>query len=280
MKFPEVDSLIETAIREDMPSGDITSESIIPPDAVSRAIVLAKEDGVLAGIGVARKVFQKIDPDVEFVACFRDGRDFRRRDVLARLRGRTISLLKGERTALNFLQRLSGIATTTREYVRAAEGTPARILDTRKTTPGLRSLEKYAVRMGGGVNHRLSLSDMVLIKDNHLCHLGSISRAVKRAKERVPKGIRVEVEVRSFEQAREAVESGADWIMLDNMPPGRMKEIVDWVGGRMPVEASGKMTPRKVRTIARLGVDFISVGALTHSYKSVDLSLEFLDERP
>jgi nicotinate-nucleotide pyrophosphorylase (carboxylating) len=224
---------------------------------------------------VARRVFEKIDSGVSFIKALEDGRAFGPGDVLARLKGSSISLLKGERTALNFLQRMSGIATKTREFVRALEGTKTRILDTRKTTPGLRSLEKYAVRMGGGVNHRFSLSDMVLIKDNHLEIIGSVSEAVKRARAGIAQGIRVEVEVTGFEGAREALESGADMIMLDNMPLDKMKEVVDWIGGRAPVEVSGKITVESARKIAALGVDVISVGALTHSFRSIDISLEF-----
>jgi len=269
------DGLIDIALKEDMPRGDVTSESIIPRDSVSRASFLAKEEGVLAGIDVARRVFEKIDPGVSFIKALEDGRSFEPGDVLARLKGSSISLLKGERTALNFLQRMSGIATKTREFVRALEGTKTRILDTRKTTPGLRSLEKYAVRMGGGDNHRFSLSDMVLIKDNHLEIIGNISEALKRARAGIAPGIRVEVEVTGFEGAREALESGADMIMLDNMPLDKIKEVVDWIGGRAPVEVSGKITVESAGKIAALGVDVISVGALTHSFRSIDISLEF-----
>jgi len=269
------DGLIDIALKEDMPRGDVTSESIIPLDSVSRASFLAKEEGVLAGIDVARRVFEKIDPGVSFIKALEDGRSFEPGDVLARLKGSSISLLKGERTALNFLQRMSGIATKTREFVRALEGTKTRILDTRKTTPGLRSLEKYAVRMGGGDNHRFSLSDMVLIKDNHLEIIGNISEALKRARAGIAPGIRVEVEVTGFEGAREALESGADIIMLDNMPLDKIKEVVDWIGGRAPVEVSGKITVESAGKIAALGVDVISVGALTHSFRSIDISLEF-----
>lgn len=273
------DGLIDTALKEDMPRGDITSESIIPADSVSRARFLAKEEGILAGIDLALRVFEKIDPGVSFTKALDDGRSFGPGVVLARLKGSSISLLKGERTALNFLQRMSGIATKTREFVRALEGTKTRVLDTRKTTPGLRSLEKYAVRMGGGVNHRFSLSDMVLIKDNHLEIIGSVSEAVKRARARVARGIMVEVEVTGFEGAREALESGADMIMLDNMPLEKMKEVVDWIGGRVPVEVSGKISVESARRIAALGVDVISVGALTHSFRSIDISLEFEGRR-
>jgi nicotinate-nucleotide pyrophosphorylase (carboxylating) len=224
---------------------------------------------------VAGRVFEKIDPSVSFIKVLEDGRSFGPGDILARLEGSSISLLKGERTALNFMQRMSGIATKTRTFVDAVEGTKTKILDTRKTTPGLRLLEKYAVRMGGGVNHRFSLSDMALIKDNHLDIIGSVSKAVKRARAGIAPGIRIEVEVTDFAGAREALESGADMIMLDNMTLDEMKEVVDWIGGRVPVEVSGKVTVRNARKIAALGVDFISVGALTHSFRSIDISLEF-----
>lgn len=268
--------MIEAALKEDMPTGDITSESLISPQSSSRAIFLAKESGVLAGIDLARLVFTKIDSRVRFEKGFEDGQTFKKGDVLAEVQGRSIPLLKGERTALNFLQRLCGIATLTRKYVQAVRGTKARILDTRKTTPGLRLLEKYAVRMGGGTNHRLNLSDMVLIKDNHLALVGSITQAVVEARARAKPGIEVEVEVRNFRQAREAVEAGANWVMLDNMTDSRMKEIVSWVRGRARIEASGGITLKNVKRVARLGVDYISVGSLTHSYHSIDISLEFL----
>lgn len=277
MKGKELDAVIEVALKEDMPRGDITSENIIPPDSESEAIILAKEQGILAGIKVAGSVFGKIDPSIRFKNVFEDGQIFKKGDILARLKGNSISILKGERTALNFLQRMSGIATTTWKFVRVLEGTHTKILDTRKTTPGLRFLEKYAVRMGGGVNHRFNLSDMVLIKDNHLKLVGGIQEAVRRAKKRVKKGIKVEVETTSLEDVKEAVQSGADMVMLDNMPLEKIGEVVKWVKGTVPLEVSGKVTLRRVKEIASLGIDFISVGSLTHSYRSVDISIEFLD---
>lgn len=275
MKEKEIEAVIEAALKEDMPQGDITSESIIPPSSKSKAVILAKEAGVLAGMDVARRVFQRIDASLEFKKIMEDGQIFREGDKLAELQGPSISLLKGERTALNFLQRMSGIATATHKFVQALKGTKAEILDTRKTTPGLRALEKYAVRMGGGLNHRFNLSEMVLIKDNHLKLVGSIPEAVKRAKKRVKPGIRVEVEVTSLEGAKQALRSGADVIMLDNMSIEKMREVVKWAKGKVQLEVSGKVTLSKAREIASLGVDFISVGSLTHSYKSVDISLEF-----
>jgi len=273
----EFDQIIDAALREDMPEGDITSESIIPADARSEAVLLAKEDGILAGLPVARRVFEKIDPSVEFTEKLRDGAAFKKSDILARLKGPTIALLKGERTALNFLQRLSGIATITRRFVDAAAGTKAKILDTRKTTPGLRLLEKHAVKMGGGTNHRISLSDMVLIKDNHLRHVGSVAEAVRRARAVIRPGVRVEVEAADLAQVRDALAAGADIIMLDNMTLEAMREAVSLSAGRVPLEASGNMSLERVRAVAETGVDFISVGALTHSARAVDISLDFLN---
>ncbi len=276
MKDAAIDAIIEAALKEDMPHGDITSESIIPARSKSEAIILTREEGVLAGIDIARRVFYKIDRSISFKKNLDDGQIFRKKDTIATLRGPSISLLKGERTALNFLQRMSGIATTTRRFVRVLEGTKTKILDTRKTTPGLRLLEKYAVKIGGGVNHRFDLSEMVLIKDNHLKLGGSISQAVMRAKEKVKPGVRIEVEATNLEEVQEAVRSGADMVMLDNMSIKKMKEVVKWIKGKIPLEVSGKVTLGRIVEIASLGVDYISVGSLTHSYKSVDMSIEFL----
>lgn len=276
MEYAAIDAIIEAALKEDMPHGDITSESIIPARSKSEAIILTREEGVLAGIDIARRVFYKIDKSISFKKNLDDGQIFRKKDTIATLRGPSISLLKGERTALNFLQRMSGIATTTRRFVRVLEGTKTKILDTRKTTPGLRLLEKYAVKIGGGVNHRSDLSEMVLIKDNHLKLVGSISQAVMRAKEKVNPGVRIEVEATNLEEVQEAVRSGADVVMLDNMSIKKMKEVVKWIKGKIPLEVSGKVTLRRIGEIASLGVDYISVGSLTHSYKSVDMSIEFL----
>ena len=275
----EIDPLIDAALKEDMPSGDLTSESLISETSRSRAVFLAKEEGVLAGIGVARRVFERVDPGVRFVVRFRDGRAFMPGDILAEVRGRSVSLLKGERTALNFLQRMSGIATRTRRFVEAVAGTGAIILDTRKTTPTLRRLEKYAVRMGGGENHRANLSEMMLIKDNHLALIGSIPEAVRWARKRVGRTGMIEVEVASFAAAREAVAAGATRIMLDNMPLNRMRPVVRWLKGKAPVEVSGKVGLERVRKVAELGVAYISVGSLTHSFRSVDISLEFREGR-
>jgi nicotinate-nucleotide pyrophosphorylase (carboxylating) len=277
MRWTEIDRVIGAALAEDMPKGDITSESLVPPGSRSQACLLAKQDGVLAGIDVARRVFRTVDRRVKFRKLFDDGRAFRRGDVLAEIAGPSLALLEAERTALNFLQRMSGIATKTRLFADAA-GRRTKILDTRKTTPTLRFLEKHAVRMGGGQNHRFSLSDMVLIKDNHLRLVGGIREAVERARKRVGPRPKIEVEVTNAAEAREALASGAGLIMLDNMPLGRMREVVRELRGRVPIEVSGKVTLRQVARIAALGVDFISVGALTHSFASVDISLEFEGE--
>lgn len=278
MKEDAIDSVIAAALKEDLPRGDITSESVIPEESRSEAIILAKEEGVLAGLDVARRVFAKIDGDLEFRKMKEDGQRFSAGEKLAAIRGSSISILKGERTALNFLQRMSGIASTTWRFVQALEGTKTKILDTRKTTPGLRILEKYAVKMGGGKNHRHNLSEMVMIKDNHLKLVGSISEAVQRAKERVEPGIKVEVEATTLDEVKEAVRSGADMVMLDNMSVQKMREVVEWVKRKVPLEVSGKVSLDRIREIAALGVDFISVGSLTHSYRSVDISIEFMGE--
>jgi nicotinate-nucleotide pyrophosphorylase (carboxylating) len=277
METFEFDAIIDAALREDMPDGDITSEAIIPADARSEAIFLAKEDGILAGLAIARRVFEKLDSVVEFTEKIMDGAAFRKSDILACVEGPTVALLKGERIALNFLQRLSGIATATRCFVDAIAGTKAKILDTRKTTPGLRLLEKYAVKIGGGTNHRLSLSDMVLIKDNHLRYVGSVAEAVRRARSKIRPGVRIEVEATDMAQVRDALAAGADMIMLDNMTLEVMREAVAFAAGRVPLEASGNMSLDRVRAVAETGVDFISVGALTHSARAVDISLDFLN---
>ena len=276
MNIKRLDALIAAALREDMPGGDVTSESLIPAAARSRAVLMAKAPGVLAGIEVARRVFLKLDPKTSFEIRVRDGERFEPGDILAEIAGLTRVLLAAERTALNFVQRMSGVATITRAYVDAVAGTGARILDTRKTTPGLRDLEKYAVRMGGGTNHRRDLSAMVLIKDNHLASVGDIGLAVARARRKIGRRMLIEVEVTNFRQARAALAAGADWIMLDNMAPEAMRRVAAWVAGRAKIEASGNVSLATVRKIAELGVDFISVGRLTHSIAAIDLSLEFL----
>jgi nicotinate-nucleotide pyrophosphorylase (carboxylating) len=272
----EFDELIGRALKEDMPRGDITSESLFPPSLLARAVLVAKDRGILAGMDVFVRTFRMLDRGTSVNAFFRDGQMFEPGDILAEVEGRAVVLLEAERTALNFIQRLSGIATATRRFADAVAGTKAVILDTRKTTPGLRALEKYAVRTGGGRNHRPDLSSMALIKDNHLVVARDIGAAVRRVRKRVKKGVLVETEVTNLAQAKAALTAGADWIMLDNMTPPEMKRVVAWIKGRAKVEASGNVSLDNVRTIARTGVDFISVGKLTHSVVSVDLSLEFL----
>jgi len=272
----EVDAIIERALEEDLPYGDITSESIVPPESQSKAVILAKESGILAGISVAESVFTKIDPLISFVAKKKDGQEIKNGDVLAELQGSSISLLKGERTALNFLQRLSGIAATTHQFVEVLEGSPIQILDTRKTTPGLRVLEKYAVKMGGGNNHRQNLSDMVLIKDNHIKLVKGISEAVQLARAKVSPDIKIEVETTCREEVIEAVKSGADMIMLDNMSLDEMRDIVALVKGKVPLEISGNVDLQTAQKYASLGVNYISVGSLTHSFKSLDISMDII----
>jgi len=278
MDTEDFDPIIQAALWEDLPEGDITSENIIPADSQCEAVFIPRESGIMAGIEVARRVFELIDPQIAFEKYHEDGEPFNKGTPLAKVQGLSVSLLKGERTALNFLQRLSGIATTTRKYVDAIAGTRTKILDTRKTTPGLRLLEKYAVKMGGGQNHRLNLSEMVLIKDNHLLLVKSINEAVVRAREKVRSGVKIEVEVTNLDEAREAVRAGADMIMLDNMPLEKMKEVIDWLRRKIPVEVSGAVKLGDIEGIASLGVDFISIGSLTHSYRSVDIALEFLSQ--
>lgn len=280
MDWIRVDQLIDLALAEDLPAGDITTEAIVPAGEQARAVFLAKQDGVLAGIEVAARVFTRPDPEVEFRKKMDDGQEFQRGQLLAEVNGRAASLLQTERIALNFLQRLSGIASLTRSFVNEISGTRARILDTRKTTPGWRTLEKYAVRMGGGSNHRMNLSEMILIKDNHIRIAGGISPALKKARDHLQlknlSGVKIEVEVTNLDEVREALENGADWIMLDNMSVEEVKAAVSLVDGRVPLEVSGQVNLQTVRSLALTGVDYISVGALTHSFRSADISLEFL----
>ncbi len=280
MNLPEkqVDSIIDLALAEDISHGDLTSETLIPPELKGKASLLAKAGGIVAGVEVAKRVFNKVDPSLKIEALIQDGAKVKPGDIIATISGRVISILKAERTALNFLNRLSGIATLTAQYTTKTQGFATSILDTRKTTPGLRLLEKYAVRMGGGKNHRLHLGDLILIKDNHLTALRasgmSLKDIVAKAKQNAPKGIKVEVEVNRIQEAREAVEGGADIIMLDNMSPDEMRQVVSLVPDYVKTEASGNITLDNVQAAARAGVDFISIGALTHSAKALDISLE------
>ncbi|MDD4860440.1 MAG: carboxylating nicotinate-nucleotide diphosphorylase [Dehalococcoidales bacterium] len=274
----QLDTIISLALEEDAGRGDVTSEAIIPSNLKGCASLLVKADGILTGIEVFRRVFLKTDPKLNIKIMISDGTVIKRGDIAATVSGSVRSILKGERTALNFIQRLSGIATLTRQYVDEVKDTKAGIYDTRKTTPGLRLLEKYAVRAGGGRNHRLHLADAVLIKDNHLAALRklgmSFDEIIAGAKEKAPKGITIEVEVPSPQDALTAVNAGATMIMLDNMTLEQMKDAVKLVGNRARIEASGGINLTNVRQVALTGVDIISIGALTHSPKSLDLSLE------
>ncbi|HPN16324.1 MAG: carboxylating nicotinate-nucleotide diphosphorylase [Acidobacteriota bacterium] len=279
MKTLDVQEAIDRALAEDLPAGDVTTAAIVPPDLKAAAVLLAKEDGVLAGIDVFVRVFKTLDPKVAVRSKLRDGSPFRPGQVLGEISGPAAVLLRGERTALNFVQRLSGIATTTQSYVRAVAGTGVRVLDTRKTTPGLRDLEKYAVRRGGGVNHRRDLSSMVLVKDNHLAVAGGVGPAVAAVRAAWGRRFRLEVEAATAAEAMEAAAAGADWVMLDNMTIPEMKKTVRLLRGRVKIEASGNVCLDNIRQIAETGVDFISIGRLTHSARAVDLSLEIKTKR-
>ncbi len=274
----QLERIVETALAEDMAWGDITTDTIIPPRLEGKATIVVREEGVLAGVEVASLVFSRADGLLKVGLAREDGAHLLPGEVIATISGPVSGILKGERTALNFLQRMSGIATETSRYVAAVKGLKTVICDTRKTTPGLRVLEKYAVRMGGGKNHRSNLGDGVLIKDNHRAVLASqgipLSQAVRKAREQAPHELKVEVEVDTLEQAREALAAGADIIMLDNMSIEDMRRAVVELGGRVPLEASGGVTLERVRSIAETGVDLISVGALTHSPHALDISLE------
>jgi nicotinate-nucleotide pyrophosphorylase (carboxylating) len=266
-------AVIENALREDIGTGDITTDTLVSESAEGRGYVIAKESLILAGIEVAGQVFKCLDPGVVFTVLCRDGDRIepgaRVLDVNGRLRG----LLKGERTALNFLQHLSGIATQTRSWVEALKGTRARLVDTRKTTPGLRMLEKYAVRVGGACNHRIGLFDGVLIKDNHIVACGGIAEAVRRARAGVHHLVRIEVETSTLQEVDEALQARADVIMLDNMDLPRIREAVARINGRATVEVSGSVDREHLRELAETGVDIISAGRLTHSARAVDLSM-------
>lgn len=269
----QFEHIVRTALMEDLAQGDRTTDSIFT-DEICSAFIVAKEPGVLAGFPVAAEVFRQVDPQVRFLANFQDGQQIKAGDCVAKITGRMSSVLKAERTALNFLQRLSGVATLTGEAVSKVAGTNARIVDTRKTTPGLRILEKYAVRMGGGENHRFNLGEMVMIKDNHIAGAGSITEAVRRVRQNVGFPVKIEVEAANLADVAEALASGVDVIMLDNMDTETMTESVKLVGGRALVEASGGITAGRLCEVARTGVDLISLGYLTHHYRSLDLSLK------
>jgi len=274
----QVDHIIDLALAEDVSQGDVTSEALIPPELQGKASILIKAEGILAGGEIARKVFLKVDPSLKVEVLIKDGAKIKPGDIAATVAGRVASILKAERVALNFLQRLSGIASQTAQYIAKAHGHAVKITDTRKTTPGLRPLEKYAVRMGGGQNHRLHLGDGILIKDNHLVALRALGMSLKdivtKAKQNAPRGLKVEAEVNTTREALDAVEAGADIIMLDNMSPDEMRHAASLIPRQVKIEASGGITLDNVQTVAGTGVNLISVGALTHSSKALDISLE------
>ena len=267
-----LERIVHAALAEDIGAGDVTTEATVAADAVGAAAILVKEPGVVCGLRAVELTFRALDPEIEFEAFARDGDTVEAPAVVARVAGSQRAILTGERVALNFLGRLSGIATLTRGFVEAVAGTRAAVLDTRKTTPGLRSLEKHAVAAGGGRNHRFGLDDAVLVKDNHLRAAGSIAGAVELVRKATD--LPVEVECDTLEQVGEALEAGVDAILLDNMTPAELRRAVQLVDGRARLEASGGITLENIRTVAETGVDEISVGALTHSARSLDVSLE------
>ncbi len=282
---PQIEEIIDRALAEDLGKGDVTTEALIPGDQRGTGSIVAKEEGILAGTGAAKQVFHRVDPELKVEILLEDGAKVKPGSKVARVSGSIASILKAERVALNFLQRLSGIASETNRYMARVEGLPVRIMDTRKTTPGLRSLEKYAVRVGGGGNHRMNLGDGVLIKDNHLVALRSqglnIKKIIAKARRNAPQQPStqssecwVEVEVGTVSEALEVVEAGADIVMLDNMNLEDMRKVVKTIHGRALIEASGGITLDNVRAVAETGVDFISIGALTHSARALDISLE------
>jgi nicotinate-nucleotide pyrophosphorylase (carboxylating) len=275
---PQIEEIIDRALAEDLGKGDVTTEALIPGDQQGTGFIVAKKEGILVGMEAAKQVFHRVDQELKVEILLEDGAKVKPGSKVARVSGSIASILKAERVALNFLQRLSGIASETNRYVARVEGLPVRIMDTRKTTPGLRSLEKYAVRVGGGRNHRMNLGDGILIKDNHLVALRSqrlnIKEIITRARQDAPQRLKVEAEVGTVSEALEAVEAGADIVMLDNMNLDDMRKAVKSINGRALIEASGGITLDNVRAVAETGVDFISIGALTHSARALDISLE------
>ena len=274
----QIEEIVARALAEDISQGDVTTEALIPHDQQGRAYLVVKASGVLAGVVVANEVFRRVDPEIEVEILIQDSTIVQSGDIIIKISGRISSILKAERTALNFLQRLSGIASGTHRFVEAVQGLPVHILDTRKTTPGLRLLEKYAVRVGGGKNHRMNLGENILIKDNHIAALRNqdlnIKDIVVKAQQNAAQRLKIEVEVKTVPEAAEAAEAGANIIMLDNMSLEDMRKAVEIIHSRALIEASGGMTLDRVRAVAETGVDFISIGALTHSAKALDISLE------
>jgi len=271
-----IDKIVEQALLEDIGTGDITTEFIIPSNLKAKVIIKTSEEGIVAGLDIACLIFKKLDSEIVFQEKIKDGTKVARGKVLAEISGFARTILKGERVALNFLQRMSGIATITSKFCQEVKDLPVRIVDTRKTTPGLRILEKYAVRIGGGYNHRFGLYDAVLIKDNHIAVAGGIRSAVNSVRKQISHTAKIEVEVENLSQLQKALEMKVDIIMLDNMNLETMKEAVKMAKGKAIIEASGGITLEKVRKIAQTGVNLISIGALTHSVKSLDISMEIL----
>lgn len=278
LSYIGLDAFLRSTLEEDIGTGDITTQSIISREARAHGKYIAKESGVICGLFVAKRVFSLLSDDFEFISHCEEGQRVSKGEIIAEVRGNAGVLLSGERVGLNILQRMSGIATRTAEAVSAVDGTGTVITDTRKSTPGLRVLEKYAVRAGGGYNHRFNLSDGILIKDNHIVAAGSITKAVALARKNAPHTLKTEVEVETFEQLDEALEAHADIIMLDNMSCADMKKAVGIIARRAITEASGNMGDRNLAEVAASGVDLISIGALTHSVRSLDISLKFTIE--
>ena len=274
---PLIDAVIDIAFKEDIGDGDHTTLSCIPHDLEGRARLLVKQDGILCGVELAKKIFAKFDPTLKMTQYLHDGDAIKKGDVAFVVEGKTISILQTERLVLNFMQRLSGIATQTHEYVKLLEGTGTKILDTRKTTPGLRLLEKYAVKVGGGENHRIGLYDMILIKDNHIDYAGGVPAAITKTKEYLKakgKNLKIEVEARTLDEIKEILHFDVDRILIDNFTPEETKTAVALINGKCKTESSGGITKESIRAYAEAGVDYISVGALTHHISSLDLSLK------
>lgn len=272
----QADQLIRMALQEDITSEDVSTNAVMPTEVKGTVDLIAKEDGIIAGLDVYARVFQMLDEKTEIDFKCKDGDEVKKGELMATLTGDIRVLLSGERVALNYLQRMSGIATYTRQVAKLLEGSKVTLLDTRKTTPNCRVFEKYAVRVGGGCNHRYNLSDGVLLKDNHIGAAGSITKAITMAKEYAPFVRKIEIEVETLEQVKEAVEAGADIIMLDNMTPEVMKQAVELIDGRAQTECSGNITKENIARIREIGVDFVSSGALTHSAPILDISMKNL----
>ncbi|MGN0525913.1 MAG: carboxylating nicotinate-nucleotide diphosphorylase [Acutalibacteraceae bacterium] len=273
-----VDDLIKNAISEDINYIDVATDYLLDENHVSESYFVAKAEGILCGIDVAMRVFQLLDGTFEYTLHKHDGDKVQKGDIIAEFKGKTVCLLKGERTALNLLQHMSGIATLTNECVKETEGTRAAIADTRKTLPGLRTLQKYAVTCGGGRNHRYNLSDCAMLKDNHIDAKGGITPAVKALREKIGHTVKIEVETRTLAEVEEALNAGADIIMLDNMDNDTMKKAVEIVNGKALLEASGNLTKERIRSVSEIGVDILSIGALTHSVAAFDISMKMKNE--